>query len=325
LGHVDTTSAARDLEAVRAALGEGDLNFLGLSYGSQLGVAYAELFPENIRVMALDGALDHGRQLSETLIGEAAAYETAFERFAQWCAETPDCALHGKDVGTFFDDLVQRADARPIPAPLCQETGRCRAMVTGGDIRLGLQGLILFKEPLPSLRLPGWPSVAEALLEAAAGDASKLSLAVATGEDSPAYAELAIACADWPVVIERYEDLAAKQLLGRVIAPHTQGASQTWRLMTGCLDWPVPVANPPHRAEVSGAPPILIVNSTYDLSTPYIWAHALRDQVEGSVLLTRVGDGHTTYLQPGPSQTRDAIDTYLVTGETPPPNTVYDS
>src|SRR5215207_2417061 len=95
LGHLDTTNVARDLESVRAALGEGKLNFLGLSYGSQLGAAYAELYPDNIRVMALDGALDHAQQASSMLADEAGAYEDAFGRFARWCLEEPDCALSG--------------------------------------------------------------------------------------------------------------------------------------------------------------------------------------------------------------------------------------
>ena len=86
LGHLDTTNVARDLESVRAALGEGKLNFLGLSYGSQLGAAYAELYPENIRVMALDGALDHAQEASSMLAAEAGAYEDAFGRFARWCS-----------------------------------------------------------------------------------------------------------------------------------------------------------------------------------------------------------------------------------------------
>jgi hypothetical protein len=91
------------------------------------------------------------------------------------------------------------------------------------------------------------------------------------------------------------------------------------------MGWPVPIANPPGLWNVEGTPPILIVNSTYDPSTAYVWAQLMREQIDSSVLLTRIGDGHTSYLLPGESQTRDAIDSYLITGETPPPNTVYDN
>ncbi|HEU0113032.1 MAG TPA: alpha/beta hydrolase, partial [Thermomicrobiales bacterium] len=86
------------------------------------------------------------------------------------------------------------------------------------------------------------------------------------------------------------------------------------------LGWPAPVANPPGLWHVQGTPPILIVNATDDPSTAYVWAQLMRQQLAGSVLLTRIGDGHTSYLLPGASQTRDAIDHYLLTGQTPPPN-----
>jgi hypothetical protein len=112
-------------------------------------------------------------------------------------------------------------------------------------------------------------------------------------------------------------------MLGQVVAPHTQGASQTWSVQTACIGWPVPVQNPPHSADVHGAPPILLINATHDPSTSYTWANGLLNQISGSVLLTREGDGHTSYYLSGHSRTRDAIDHYLVTGITPPPNTVY--
>jgi pimeloyl-ACP methyl ester carboxylesterase len=323
LNHLDTTSVARDLEAVRLALDEGKLNFLGLSYGSQLGTAYAELYPENIRVMVLDGALDHSQQASAMLADEAGAYEDAFNRFARWCEGAAKCALHGQDVGAFFDDLVRQADAQPIPAPDCVELGNCRATATGEDIRLNLQDQILIKDPVPALGIPGWPGLADTLAAAAAGDASQFSSRIADGETFEDFAALAIECVDWDPAGDSFDDLAAKELLGRVVAPHMQGATQTWTILAGCMDWPVPLANPPHLADVRGAPPILLVNATHDPSTSYVWAQSLHDQIEGSVLLTREGDGHTSYLVPGAVRTRAAIDAYLISGETPSPNTVY--
>ena len=83
------------------------------------------------------------------------------------------------------------------------------------------------------------------------------------------------------------------------------------------------MANPPHLADVQGAPPILLVNATHDPSKAHVWTRVLRNQIEGSVHLTREGDGHTSYLSPGASRTRAAIEMYFITGEAPPPNTVY--
>jgi hypothetical protein len=88
------------------------------------------------------------------------------------------------------------------------------------------------------------------------------------------------------------------------------------------MRWPVPLANPPHKAEVHGAPPILVAASTHDPSTSYVWAQELRDQIPRAVLLTRDGDGHTSSWLGG-GRTRDAIARYHVTRRAPPPNTVY--
>src|SRR3954465_2504137 len=113
LGHVDTLSVARDMEALRRALGDGRLNFLGLSYGAEIGTLYAERYPKRIRAMALDGILDHSIA-SQALFADATVpYEDTFNRFAAWCAQTADCALHERDVVALFARLVQQADQQP--------------------------------------------------------------------------------------------------------------------------------------------------------------------------------------------------------------------
>ena len=325
LGHLDTVSAARDIEQVRLALGGEPLNYLGLSYGTQLGATYAQLFSDNIRVMALDGALDHAQRGLAMLDNEARAHEKELERFAEWCEATATCALHGQDVLAVYDELVATANEHPIPAPRCAELGYCRSESTGEDIRFAVQTYLLFKHPTAAFGLPGWEGLAKALAEARAGDASGFPSYVARSEADGIYAGLAIECVDWATDVETYDDIAAYETFARVIAPHSQGATQTWTVLTGCMGWPVPVANPPGVWNVEGTPPILIVNATYDPSTAYLWAQLMREQIDGSILLTRLGDGHTSYLLPSESQTRDSIDHYLITGETPPPNTVYES
>jgi pimeloyl-ACP methyl ester carboxylesterase len=327
LAHIDTVSAARDIEAVRLALGGETLRYLGLSYGTALGAQYAALYPDQIRAMALDAALDHNLPEITMLVDEASSYEASFNRFVAWCAEDERCALHGQDVAALFDDLVARADASPLPAVACADGTSlrpCRPTVRGEDIRIAAGTMLLFKEARPELMTMGWNGLAEALAQAAAGDASQFSPTLATSTQDRAFVGgPAIACLDFPSGSENFDDFAARELLGRVVAPRMRGASQTWTILASCLGWPARVVNPPHPANVTGAPPILIVNATHDPSTPYPWAVGLLTQIAGSVLLTREGDGHTTYLLPGPSRTRDAIDAYLISGETPPPNTVY--
>jgi pimeloyl-ACP methyl ester carboxylesterase len=320
LAHVDTLSVVRDMEALRRALRDGRLNFLGLSYGAEIGTEYAELYPRRIRAMALDGILDHSIHTQTVFADDTAAYEDTFNRFAAWCEATPACALHGVDVATFFDNLVARANAQPIPVPACA-TEPCRSPVTGDDIRLGLYDLLLFKQPIPAIGRPGWPGAAQALAAAQAGDAGAFAHGRATSFDDAVFPGLATNCIDYPRFVGGYDDFVSLGLLAGALAPHTRGAGEAWTGVMGCLRWPVPVANPPHRAHISGAPPILLVSATHDPSTPYRWAQDVLMQIHRAVLLTREGDGHTSSLL-RPSRTNDAIADYLITRRPPPPNTV---
>ena len=329
LANIDTVSAARDIEAIRLALGGEPLNYLGMSYGTELGAQYAALYPDQIRTMALDGALDHNQPELGMLIAEAASYENVFDRFVAWCAADTSCALHGEDAGAAFDALIAAAEREPLPAPRCAEqkaSQPCRGTVSAEDLRLNAQSMLLIKPPTPAVGDPGWNTLAEAIARARAGDASDFADVLATSETDRAFVEgPAIACLDFPTSITTFADLEARATLGEVIAPRMQGASQTWTIQVGCIGWPEPLTNPPHRADVTGTPPMLIINATNDPSTAYPWAVALADEIEGSVLLTRAGDGHTSTFLPAPSATVDAIVRYLITGELPAPNTVLDS
>lgn len=159
--------------------------------------------------------------------------------------------------------------------------------------------------------------------QAERGDASAFSSHLATTPQSDPLPGLAVNCIDCPRNVKTYEDFAAMTRRGRAIAPHTQGAGEAWLGITGCLRWPVPLANPPHRAAIRGAPPILLVSATHDPSTSYVWAQRVHRQIHGTVLLTRHGDGHTSSWLGPRSRTNNAIVDYLITGKAPRPNTVY--
>ena len=320
LEHVDTVSVARDMERLRRALGDGKLNFLGLSYGAEIGMLYAQRYPKRIRTMALDGVFDHGLPLTTVFSDNARGYEDTLTRFAAWCAQDTGCALHGRDVLALYDQLVARANRRPIPAPGCVNRP-CRRTVSGSDIQLGAYDLLLFKQPVAALDNPGWNGLAQALALAEAGDATAFAAQLATSPREDPFPGEAVLCDEFTSFIHGYEDLAAMSLLGRVLAPHSQGFAEAWTGVLGCLHWPVPVADPPARVNIRRAPPILLVNATHDPSTPYVWAQDVRSQIARSVLLTRDGDGHTSSLLVH-SRTRDAIARYLITKMVPPPNTV---
>ena len=320
LRHVDTVSVARDMERLRRALGDGRLNFLGLSYGAEIGALYAARYPTRIRAMALDGIFDHGLPPTTIFSDNARGYEDSLTRFAAWCAAEAGCALHGRDVLALYDQLVQRANRQPIPAPGCANRP-CRRTVSGSDLQLAAYNLLLFKQPVAAFGEPGWNGLAQALAQAEAGDASAFAAPLATSPSEDPFPGLAVLCSEFPSFVHGYGDFAAMSLLGRVLAPHSQGFAEAWTGVLGCLHWPVAPANPPHRLNIRRAPPILLISATHDPSTPYVWAQDVRSQIRGSVLLTRDGDGHTSSLLQG-SRTSDAIARYLITRHPPPANTV---
>ena len=166
LGHVDAESVARDHEAVRAALGVREVNFLGISYGTQVAAIYAELYPTRVRTITLDAALEHSVSDSLMLAAEASAVEDSFNRFALWCRTAAACALKSRDVGRLYDDLVKRADRAPIPV-----AGAVRP-VNGEDIRLRTQLFLLFKEPSIYGPFASWAALSQLIKAARAGDAS---------------------------------------------------------------------------------------------------------------------------------------------------------
>ncbi|GAB2545618.1 alpha/beta hydrolase [Nocardia heshunensis] len=317
LDHVDTVSVARDLDVVRQRLGGAPLNYLGLSYGTEIGYEYARLFPANSRALALDGALVHSLPPSTMSVYESTAFEDSVNRFAAWCNTATDCALHGEDATAVVRDLVVRARQTPLPAPGCATSGHCAPQVRPGDLLLNIQESLLFKPVLPTLSLGGWPALSTALDQARKGDATTLSPPTATETGD---AGLAVGCAEFRADFTTFAPFETQQILLRTLAPTTLGASQSYSYLTQCVGWPAAFSNPPHPGTATPTITPLLVNATHDPSTSYGWAQLLATQIPKAVLLTRDGDGHTSFFLPG--QTRDAITHYLIDGTLPSPATV---
>jgi pimeloyl-ACP methyl ester carboxylesterase len=301
--HVDTISVARDHEALRKALGVDKISWLAISYGAQVAANYAALFPRSTRGMVIDAALEHSGSEVMMTAEEISVSEDAFNRFAAWCPTSPTCALRGQDVAEVYDRLVAGADAHPIPV-----AGAVRP-VNGEDIRMGTPRLLTLKEPSIYGPDASWAGLSRAIAAAVAGDAS--GFAIPVEEDLSGIA--AIGCMDYNLDVHTYGEMQQRLLLGRELAPHLQGASELWQVIN-CVDWPIPPANPLRRLDVENVP-TLIVNATHDPSTAYRWAYGLAAQIHGSVMLTRNGDGHTSYYTSACA--RAAIDAYLVTRTAP--------
>ncbi|WP_158607909.1 alpha/beta hydrolase [Nocardia panacis] len=316
LDHLDSVAVARDLEVVRQRLDAGPLNYIGLSYGTEIGFEYARLFPANSRALVLDGALVHSLPPSAMHVYETAAFENSIRRFAEWCRATADCALGGDDAAAVVRDLAASARRAPLPAPECAASKACAPEVRPAELLHNIQGSLLFKAPIGKLA-PGWADLATALDRARKGDASELSPRTMTETRA---AGLAAACTEFRADFAGYPGFKAQQLLTAALAPNTLGGNETFGYLAQCEGWPAAFSNPPHTATVRPTITPLIIGATNDPSTAYGWAQLMATQMPNAVLLTREGDGHTSFLIPG--QTSRAIVDYLIDGTVPAAGTV---
>ena len=309
LGHVDTVSAARDLDLLRAVLGDERLNYLGYSYGTFLGASYAELYPERVGRLVLDGGIDPSLSLTEVVVGQAVGFESAYRAWLRSCLGQADCPFGGT-----VEEAMQR-------------TARILAAVDTSPLR-GADGRLLGLDTLYSaLIVPlydpaNWGYLTQLLTEVQQGQtatafllADSLSGRLRDGSyaTNQLEAALAVNCLDFPAdaspegLRAEAERLAAEApVFGPVMA---YGA-------LACAAWPV--GPPAERGPIvaPGSPDILVIGTTGDPATPYAWSEALAAQLERGHLIGYEGEGHTAYARAS-ACVDDAVDAFLIDGALP--------
>jgi pimeloyl-ACP methyl ester carboxylesterase len=309
LGHVSTVEAAKDMDILRALVGDRKINYFGASYGTFLGATYANLFPQRVGRMVLDGAEDPALSRRQFGLAQAEGFQTALDAYIDDCIQQPDCPLGGdreaalQKISEFLDQL----DRHPLP-------GDGDRQLTEG---LGLIGIIL-----PLYVKDYWPLLTQGLTQAFDGDGSTL-LALAdayTHRGSSGYKDnsdeviYAVNCLDHPHTVTVAQ-------VRRSIPSYQRAASVFGRVFAwteyACSEWPIKTKTQAAPLHARGAAPILVVGTTRDPATPYKEAVALASELDSGVLLSRDGDGHTAYGM-GNSCIDNTIDTYLVDGTVPP-------
>ncbi|MCM3516861.1 alpha/beta hydrolase [Nocardioides sp. P86] len=310
VGHVTTVEAARDMDVLRAALGETTLTYLGASYGTKLGATYAELFPQRVGRLLLDGAVDVSLSTRESSLGQARGFETALRAYVEDCVSGDDCPLGGsvEEGLTTITDLLDDIDAQPLP--------------TSDDRELTV-GSAFYGVVTPLYVRDYWPLLTQGLEQALDGDGTTLMLladAYASRDsfsgdylNNSAEAIYAINCLDDPTALAP-EDVPAQYADFEEASP-TFGRVFAWGLV-GCAGIEVEASEPAPQIDGAGAAPIVVVGTTRDPATPYEWAQALAEQLDSGVLVTRDGDGHTGYNS-GNECVDTAVEDYLVEGTVP--------
>ncbi|WP_455356926.1 alpha/beta hydrolase [Streptomyces sp. SYSU K217416] len=302
LARVSTIEAARDMDVLRAVLGDARLHYLGLSYGTYLGALYAEQFPDWVGRLVLDAAFDPRINALDSLRDQAAGFQLALEAFLADCATRTDCPL-GTDVPgarQHLAELLARLDHTPLPVGEQDTLDKDTALWAISDALYSKQA---------------WPRLEEALRQARAGHgADLLELITIPYADNFWDALTAVTCLDWPPALTSTEQVQA-QLPSFRQASSVFGEWFAWRGL-GCADWPVKPVGTPHKVTAPGTPPILVLGTTRDPATPYAGAKGLAEQLASGVLLTHDGDGHGAY-NIGSSCVDDTVDAYLIEGRPP--------
>jgi pimeloyl-ACP methyl ester carboxylesterase len=310
LPFVGTDHVVRDMDRLREALGDEKLTYLGFSYGTFLGAIYADTFPDRVRALVLDAAVDPGLTLEEMTLGQSLGHERALETFFDWCAADAACRyFKGKqplDPAAVYDAVQAAVEAAPLPA--------AGHTLGPGEFALGVAS---------ALHQPAWwKELGDALADARMGDGSAL-LAFSDGyRDGPSSnaieAQYAVKSIDFASAHDP-EAYAALAVEAQQKAPRI-GAYLPYLSLPSAF-WPVDPWRPAGHVSAAGAPAILVIGATRDPATPLEWAKSLASQLSRGVLLTREGDGHTSFLRGYPCIDQAVAD-YLVNLAPPPPGMV---
>ncbi|WP_084099518.1 alpha/beta hydrolase [Demequina sp. NBRC 110051] len=293
LTEVDTVSAARDMDVIRTVLGDDELYYLGFSYGTQLGATYAEVFPENVGRMVLDGALDVEMDGQELTLGQAAGFENSYRNYLEWCIDQGNCPL-GDTVDEGLAETTAMLD-QALEEPL----------QTLSTYRLN-RNLLLYGIIVTLYSEDSWPYLTQGFREIETTGTGAIMYQLAnlyfdrdaasdTYLTNSTWAFTAVNCADSaeedPVTYDEIADFTVE----------AEEASPTfgWWFAsgTGCEGWPVSdaqIVDSLDEAAAGAAGRIVVVGTTNDPATPYAWAEAMATQLDAP-LLTYDGEGHTAY------------------------------
>lgn len=307
LPYITTENAARDMDLLRAVLGDSELNYLGYSYGTFLGATYAKLFPERVGRLVLDGAVDPSVSMLDVNVTQGVGFESALRAYMAHCLESSDCPFRGSvdDAMADLGALLASVDRNPLPAADGRELG--------ADSLLTAIVAALYSQE-------SWDYLTMALSGALQGDPETAFLLADfyNNREGGAYLDnqteafRAYNCMDYPVDATDAEIAAAQERLDAeapTVAPFWFGPDP-------CEVWPYPATGVREPIAAEGAAPIVVVGTTNDPATPYEWSVALAEQLSSGVLVTREGEGHTGYNK-GNSCVDEAVEAYLLEGTVP--------
>ena len=310
-----TANAARDMDVLRAALGDEKLNYMGKSYGTFMGSLYAQLFPNKIGRVVLDGAVDPTISQYEQVLTQAESFDNALTNFLKECEKFKNCALP-TDVDQARKAIISLLNATAsIPIPL-KNPDKDKRQLTETLLILGMAEAFYNSEE-------GWPVLRKAFNEIKSGFGDEM-IALAdqysgrqkdgTYRSNEFDSGSIIDCLDFAdnrTVDEITKDATEIAKLAPVFGPYLGYAGLTCQYL--------PPTKPVTITAIATTSPILIIGTTRDPATPYTWAVGLQKIIANSQLLTLVGDGHTGHNR-GSACIDNAVDDFYLKGVMPAKN-----
>jgi pimeloyl-ACP methyl ester carboxylesterase len=298
----DTANTARDMDQIRAALGDEKLTYYGVSYGTILGAVYATLFPDNVRALVLDSAYDpQGIDSGESAIIQFRGFEGAFANWVTWCEANEGCPFGNTDVDARWTALRDLLDATPVPAD---------------DGRLANRDVMVLATISALYSNSSWPQLAVALGDAEAGDGTGLYTLADSYNGREADGTWATIQQSNPVIgcasglaIAPAADPEATATEIAAVSPHFiyETTADDWD--SGCDG--LPEGSIPETT-YAGSGPILVIGGLNDPATPFEWAEKMSASLSAE-LLTFTGEGHGAFFES--SCVVDAAVDVLVSGE----------
>jgi pimeloyl-ACP methyl ester carboxylesterase len=312
---------ARDLEAIRIALGDAHLDYVGYSYGTVVGATYAQMFPASVGRRARDGPPDYWITARDYAFRQAKGFMDALSAFLDWCQQT-GCSLATSGVPRdALQQLIARVDQSPLPATYTSGDVTREGTLTSSELETAVISLLYD-------RTRGWPALADALSEAVNTGTAPTLLSFSDqyvgrapdGHWDPLVESNAvISCVDQPAKSPptNAAELAAVADFQAELPPWG-GSFAT----TSCVGMPEP-ANGDRLGDVRvrGTAPILVIGTTGDPATPYAGALAMAARIQGSDLLTFDSIEHTAFGRAISTCVDGAVVAYLVDATLPPPGT----
>ncbi|KAJ7136870.1 Alpha/Beta hydrolase protein [Mycena epipterygia] len=306
--HVGTVEVIQDWDSVRAALGYEKVSFAGVSYGTFVGMAYADRFPDRVDRFVIDAVIPHGMEFQDMITAQVAAANRLLLRADAFCLTDPTCPFHGQGNGSVikaWDTVLAQTTETPIPAPNCKN---CNSPVTATDMRLGLTVLLRSNPDFPQFNI--------ALNQSLHGDASLFAYQplfdIRETVVSPLF------CSDFQFTDEQktFEGFNALTVNAQSSDPAKIIYSQIWQSVLMCAVWPFEVPAP---KTLPTDLPLMWMTSDFDLNLPTELTNFAVAQAPNSTLVVRHGDDHTSILLAPPATFAQGIAQYFLrTGVMPP-------